>query len=162
MTWNAKLLTHNKEKRIAVYFEKNAALIARIKKLDGALWSYSLNAWHLPDTEANRERFGLALVEEGLPSTEGIESIEALKRYMRSKRYSESTIKTYSEALKSFLIFYRLKPINEIDNDDVIVYNNECILKNNLSASYQNQIANALKLYFKICKETKIELDKIH
>ena len=81
---------------------------------------------------------------------------------MRSKRYSESTIKTYSEALKSFLIFYRLKPINEIDNDDVIVYNNECILKNNLSASYQNQIANALKLYFKICKETKIELDKIH
>jgi len=44
----------------------------------------------------------------------------------------------------------------------VIIYNNEFILKNNLSASYQNQIVNALKLFFKICRETKIEIDKIH
>lgn len=162
MTWNAKLITHKKEKRIAVYFEKDAALIARIKKLDGALWSYSLNAWHLPDTEENRKRFGLALVEEGLPSAEGIESIETFKRYMRSKRYSESTIKIYSEALKSFLVFFRLKPINEIINQDVISYTNDFILKNNLSASYQNQIVNAIKLFFKTVCNTKIDLQKIH
>ena len=69
-------------------------------------------------------------------------------QWLRSKRYSESTIKTYSEALRSFLIFFRLKPISAIDNDDVIVYNNDFILKNNLSASYQNQIVNAIKLFF--------------
>ena len=67
-----------------------------------------------------------------------------------------------SEALKSFLVFYRTKAITAIDNDDVIVYNNEYILKNNLSASYQNQITNAIKLYFKTMRETKIDLDKIH
>ena len=81
---------------------------------------------------------------------------------MRSKRYSESTITTYSEALKSFLIFYREKPISEITNDDVIIYNNDYILKNNLSASYQNQIVNAIKLYFMTVRATKIEVDKIH
>jgi integrase/recombinase XerD len=32
MNWEAKIITHKKEKRIAVYFEKNAELIARIKK----------------------------------------------------------------------------------------------------------------------------------
>jgi integrase/recombinase XerD len=37
-------------------------------------------------------------------------------------------------------VFYREKPIADITNEDVIVYNNEYILKNNLSASYQNQI----------------------
>jgi integrase/recombinase XerD len=44
----------------------------------------------------------------------------------------------------------------------VILYNNEFILKNKLSASYQNQIVNAIKLYFKTIRETKIEIEKIH
>jgi len=61
---------------------------------------------------------------------------------MRSKRYSASTITTYSDALKSFLVFYREKPVAEITNEDVIIYNNDHILKNNLSASYQNQIVH--------------------
>ena len=44
----------------------------------------------------------------------------------------------------------------------VIIYNKEFILKNKLSASYQNQIVNAIKLYFKTIRETKIEIEKIH
>jgi hypothetical protein len=35
MNWSAKIITHKKEKRIAVYFEKDIDLIARIKRLDG-------------------------------------------------------------------------------------------------------------------------------
>ena len=31
-----------------------------------------------------------------------------------------------------------------------------------MSASYQNQIVNAIKLYFKTIRETKIEIEKIH
>jgi site-specific recombinase XerD len=64
--------------------------------------------------------------------------------------------------LKTFLIFYREKAVADITNQDVIVYNNEYILKNNFSASYQNQIVNAIKLFFTIIRETKIEVDKIH
>nr|WP_262987290.1 site-specific integrase [Flavobacterium xueshanense] len=88
--------------------------------------------------------------------------MEKFKQWMRSKRYSESTISTYSEALKSFLFFYREKPVVEINNEDVIIYNNGYILKNKLSASYQNQIVNAIKLFFKTVRGTKIEVDKIH
>ncbi|WP_264522491.1 tyrosine-type recombinase/integrase [Flavobacterium sp. N2469] len=44
----------------------------------------------------------------------------------------------------------------------MIVYNNEYILKNNLSASYQNQIVNAIKLFFQTIRETKMIVDKIH
>ncbi len=51
MKWKVTLLTHRGEKRIAVYFEKNAALIARIKKLEHVRWSATLCAWHLPDTD---------------------------------------------------------------------------------------------------------------
>jgi integrase/recombinase XerD len=119
-------------------------------------------AWHVPDTEKNRSRFKIIPISYSLPSEEGIAQIEKFKQWLRSKRYSESTITTYSEALKSFLIFYREKPVATITNEDVIVYNNDYILKNNLSSSYQNQIVNAIKLYFTTIRETKIEIDKIH
>ena len=162
MNWDAKIITHRGSKRIAVYFEKNAELIARIKLVEGSRWSQSLVAWHLPDTEENRERFNIAPVSHSLPSTEGIGQIEKFKQFLRSKRYSESTVATYSDALKSFLVFFREKPISEITNEDVIIYNNDYILKNNLSASYQNQIVNAIKLFFQTIRDTKMMVDKIH
>ncbi|MEI7509231.1 MAG: site-specific integrase [Flavobacterium sp.] len=162
MKWNSKLIRHNNESRIGVYFEKNPILIARIKKLEGSRWSQTLSVWHLPDTEENRIKFKLPLAATSLPNEEGIAALAQLKNYLRSKRYSEKTVGSYSDALKSFLVFYNQRPIETLTNDDVIIYNNDYILKNKLSASYQNQITNALKLYFKICKETKIELDKIH
>ena len=162
MKWEAKIITYKKEKRIAVYFEKNAELIVRIKKLTGSRWSQTLRAWHLPDTVEDRERFHLVSLSHSIPSAEGIEQIKKYMQWLSSKRYSPNTIKTYSEALKSFLIFYREKSITKISNEDVIIYNNEYILKNNLSDSYQNQIVNALKLFFTTIRETKIEIDKIH
>ena len=119
-------------------------------------------AWHIPDTEENRIRFKITPISQTIPSAEGIAQIEKFKQYLRSKRYSESTLATYSEALKSFLVFYREKPVAEITNEDVIIYNNEYVLKNNLSASYQNQIVNSIKLFFKIIHDSKIEIDKIH
>jgi integrase/recombinase XerD len=128
----------------------------------GSRWSQTLGVWHIPDTEENRVRFKIAPVSYSLPSTEGMEQIEKFKQWLRSKRYSESTIATYSEALKSFLVFYREKAVADINNEDVIVYNNEHILKNNLSASYQNQVTNAIKLFFQTIRETKMMVDKIH
>lgn len=162
MKWTAQLITHQKEKRIAVFFEKNPVLIARIKQLAGARWSQSKKVWHLPDNDENRIRFNLSLASHAVPSIEGIEQIKKFTQWMRSKRYSESTVATYSEALKSFLVFYREKPIAEINNEDVIVYTNEYILKNKLSASYQNQIVNSIKLFFQTIRNTKMLVDKIH
>lgn len=162
MNWTAKTITHRGGKRIAIYFEKNAEFIARIKQIQGARWSQTMCAWHIPDTDENRERFKLKPKSHFLPSNEGIEQIEKFKQWLRSKRYSESTLTTYSEALKSFLVFYRDKPIAEITNEDVIVYNNEYILKNNLSASFQNQTVNAIKLFFQTIRDTKMMVDKIH
>ncbi|WP_353170702.1 site-specific tyrosine recombinase/integron integrase [Flavobacterium sp.] len=162
MKWNAKIISHKGTPRIAIFFEKDTTLISRIKTFEDALWSASKRYWHLPDTERNRLHFKLPLAHTLLPNTEGIASIETFKRYMLSKRYSPNTINTYCEALKSFLIFCNTKAIKDITNDDVILYNNNFILKHNLSSSYQNQIVNAIKLYFKIVKETAIEIDKIH
>lgn len=162
MKWSAKIIKYRGESRIAVHFEKDADILARIKQFEDTKWSQQLKVWHLPDTEENRIRFKLATASSLLPSEEGNIQIEKFQQWLKSKRYSESTINTYKEALKSFFVFFNTVAIAELTNEDVIKYNNEFILKKQLSASYQNQITNAIKLYFKTIKYTKIEIDKIH
>ncbi|WP_395048163.1 tyrosine-type recombinase/integrase [Flavobacterium sp.] len=162
MKWEAKIIKHKGNSRIAVLFDKEKSLIERIKQVEGSRWSQSLRLWHLPDTIDNRIRFKIETPVTNTLSEEKRQQITRLCQWLFSKRYSPSTIKTYSEALRSFLLFFDEKPVTEITNEDVILYNNDFILKNNLSASYQNQIVNAIKLYFRTIKEVKIDVDKIH
>ncbi len=160
--WKANLIKHNGKDRIAVYFEKRADLIERIKKLTGVKWSQSLSVWHLPATAENRTRFKL---EEFVASTNPADvvlQVATFKNYLTSKRYSLSTIKTYSEALRSFLMFFTPKPASELTNTDVITYNNDYISSNKLSSSYQNQIVNAIKLYFNSIQDKRMVVEKIH
>jgi integrase/recombinase XerD len=156
MKWAAKTINYKKEQRISVVFDNNADSIARIKKLSDARWSAAMGCWHLPDTEENRIRFKLPLATTLLPNTEGIKAIEDFQRWLQSKRYSDNTIKTYCDALKSFFVFFRAKNLHEITNEDILMYNTEYILKKNLSASYQNQIVNAIKLYFNTIQDKRI------
>lgn len=162
MHWEAKIISHRNEKRIAVLFEKNIDLIQRIKQVEGSKWSQTLGLWHVPYSIENHIRFQINENSTNTLSEEGIVELERFKNWLHSKRYSVNTIKTYADALKSFLLFFNTKAIHEISNEDVILYNNYYILKNNLSASYQNQIVNAIKLYFKTVQEKSIEIDKIH
>jgi integrase/recombinase XerD len=60
------------------------------------------------------------------------------------------------------LLFYNSKPIEEITNEDIIIYNNDFILKNKLSASYQNQIVNAVKLFFRTIENKVMNEELLH
>jgi len=90
-----------------------------------------------------------------------VKLIEQYRKYLRSKRYAESTIKTYSEALRVFFRFYHDKPIDEIENDDLIHFNNDYILKNQYSQCYQNQVVNAIKLFYRKIQYRKLEIEQI-
>jgi integrase/recombinase XerD len=154
--------THNSQKVIFITFERNLEQQQEIKSLVDSKWSQTKRSWYTLDTESNRELFNLQPHSYSQPSVEGIKHLQKFTYWLKSKRYSENTIKTYKEALKTFLIFYNTKDIAAITNEDVVNFNNEYILKNNLSHSYQNQLVNAIKLYFKTIQNTSLELDKIH
>lgn len=101
---------------------------------------------------------------EDLPdiSEEVVKKIQEFKYWLKSKRYSESTIGTYIDCLKTFLRFYANKSLNDITNDDVIMFNNHYILANKFSASFQNQIVNAVKLFFSKIENKKLNPELIH
>ena len=90
------------------------------------------------------------------------EAIQTFIRYLNSKRYSSNTIKVYSDSMSTFLRYFSMKDITAISNDDLIDFNNNYILKNNFSSSFQNQVVNAVKLYFSAIQHKKIDVELIH
>ena len=89
------------------------------------------------------------------------QDLTKLKLWMEHKRYSASTINTYLDGAKSFLMFTYPKPIKNVTNDDVVRYVNEYIIKRNLSFSYQNQVVNAIKLFFREIVNCSLDVDKL-
>jgi integrase/recombinase XerD len=87
--------------------------------------------------------------------------IKAFKSYMLFKRYSENTIKVYTNALELFFRFFPDRKPESLTNEDITFFNESCILKKNLSSSYQNQVINAIKLFYRNRFNRSMEVDYI-
>jgi len=82
------------------------------------------------------------------PNPDKEEKIAQFKSWMVSKRYSEQTIKVYIQCLQLFFRYFKDKPLESIENDDLVEFNNKYILANGYSYTLQNQVVNALKLFY--------------
>ena len=157
---------------IFIRFTYDIELIKKVKKISGVHWSPSHKAWYVPDSDEHRRMLEAYFPDfknetgaqkgGGLRKDDTSAQIESFTRWLRSKRYSENTIKTYTEALRVFLQFFSYKELDEIGNEDIITFNNEYILKKGLSASYQNQMVNAVKLFFQTVQNKRLDIEKIH
>ncbi|MFH1160026.1 MAG: tyrosine-type recombinase/integrase [bacterium] len=67
---------------------------------------------------------------------------------MSRQRYCRSTIKTYSEALLTFIRFIRPKKFTDTMEGEADRFITDYILKRELSPSYQNQFISAFKLFY--------------
>jgi integrase/recombinase XerD len=166
----------------------NEQLFLKMKNIEGAKWSKDEKIWILPkkpttlpsifntfrgiawidlsewksDKKDINSKNNQQKVELETLSEDRILELSNFKKHLLSKRYSENTIKTYSEALALFLRYFHNKAIEEIDNEDLINFNNDYILKQNLSSSFQNQIVNSIKLFFVARKGKKLDPDLVH
>ncbi len=81
--------------------------------------------------------------------------------YLQSKRYSSNTIKTYCDALKIFFKFYSSILPENITMEHLHDFNQDYILKKGYSASYQNQVINAIKLFYRNRYRKNIQIEDI-
>lgn len=171
---------HRGKNVIFLEFDFDTAIISALKELTYPKWSNTQRRWYINESNFNipdlkRVMKSLAEIDtsklgEGDPAkptgsmadNKYFQEITAFKSWLLSRRYSESTIKTYTNAICVFLHFFRKKSLSEINNEDIIVFNNEYILKNKLSASYQNQMVNAVKLFFKTAQNRRLDIEQIH
>ena len=153
MKWEAKEIVHKGQKRIAIYFEKNAEAIKRIKLLPGTRWSATLKAWHLPNVATYRKKFGLPLQAIGKEVWSHIHPINQpaftkLVEMLQLKAYSQSTITTYRNEFAQLLYLLKDKNVTDLNATQLRSYFLYCINKLKLSENTMHSRLNAIKFYF--------------
>jgi integrase/recombinase XerD len=86
----------------------------------------------------------------------GYEGIDMLHRYLEDHRYSTRTVETYVALLEVYFKFFYDRNPYEITQNEVCDFINEFIIRNGFSASYQNQMVSAIRLYYEISGKGKI------
>jgi integrase/recombinase XerD len=122
-------------------------------------WINGLNQKSLSSGIQN-ERTKSKLILAPLNETQ-TKAIEQFVGYLKSIRYAENTIGTYSDAVKIFFRFFSDRSIDSLEASDITFFNNDYILKYGYSVSYQNQVVNAIKLFFRVVESKKMIIEAI-
>lgn len=170
-----------------VHFKFSRELFSYFRNYDHGSWDTIERCWFFPESAISpaivqSELEGKALVSEVTYPLKSVEhkrarlkpiehlpeldtlrlnSINSFSEYLTSKRYSLNTVNAYCEALRTFFRFTSSIPIEEINDQSIIDFNNNYILKNGYSSSFQNQVVNAIKLYFKVMQSERLLVDLI-
>ncbi len=137
------------------WFEKN--VIARIEESQRRI--HSCVDWSQKQLQMKTPAL-TAFINNPL-SIEVTAAIDSFCIWMRQRRYSENTIETYRDSLNIFLRFFYEKAISEITNEDLINFNDQYIIACGLSASYQNQVISAIRLFFINKENVKLDIDAL-
>ena len=98
----------------------------RIKTNYHAKWSNTVKAWLVDDSAENRKIFNIDYSENitsksKIPTHEIQANLTKFNNWLKSKRYSPNTAKTYTEALRIFLVYFENKGLAEITNEDILL-----------------------------------------
>jgi integrase/recombinase XerD len=172
-------VSHRGQARLKLQFEYDTELNKYVRAIPGRQWSKTLGCWHIPDTEENRNMFGIkhGLTRGGGPLPELLTRRKPLKfsrtisafnqkeleRYIqlvRLKGYSESTLKTYSTEFGVFLQALGNHKVTDITPERLKDYLEYCHTKLQLTENAIHSRMNALKFYYeKVQKRDKFFWD---
>jgi len=154
---------------VKLIFDYDAALVARIRQeLPVAWWSRTMRCWYVEDQPqkiAALQNLGTEGGQKTLPdviaSDDNAGILKRFSDYMRQKRYSSKTTNRYVECLRIFPNSHQSKHYLEIDNTDIAGFNKDYILAKKLSATYQGQFVNAIKLFYEKIPRKKIVIEEL-
>ncbi len=177
-------ITHHNLPQIKINFNYNYGVKEYVKKFPNVKWSATHKTFYIPFSKETVNQLFLYLRAQKyyvdysqlkahninekqvvFPThTKTITLKEVYKPYIKSfvtwmsqKRYSINTINTYESMIISFFKYHSTKRIEDITKNDLIDFNTNYILANNYSYTYQNQLVNAVKLFYK--QITNVSLD---
>ena len=158
-------IVHQRRSRICIRFKYDFDLIQHIKKLKDYYWSNSNKCWLFPDEPGMVEKLKAyldshayvtdktpdilinqkGLIKQRFISDENRKILEGFERFMRGKRYSESTINTYKTFIADFMDHTGDKPFGEINNRDVERFAEDILAPFGYSVSSHRQFVSAIK-----------------
>lgn len=100
-------------------------------------------------------------VRSRVPGEKAVEGIEVLRSYLEEKRYSKRTIESYLSNLQLFFKYFHDRDPADLDEQDISGFIEDHILKLGYSASYQNLVVSAIKLYYTVAEVRRFDLNSI-
>jgi len=94
-------------------------------------------------------------------SDKGEKYISRFRNWMFQCRYADQTIKTYGSMMEVFLSHFPDKKPEVINLRDIEEFNYYYVIGNGFSASYQNQMISAIKLFYLKMLGIKFELKEL-
>ncbi|MDA9339612.1 site-specific integrase [Polaribacter sp.] len=163
--------THKKASQFLLRFDYNNYLIDSVRKIEMVKWSKTLKSWYLKDSKEN-----LVLIKNTFKNITKVDVSKVSKKelfkrnlnanqkkllnnfylYLKGKRYSQSTIQTYTFFLADFVSFTAKTPLEELCNRDVEHFIEKVFIERNYSISSQRQFISALKVFILFYPTTHI------
>jgi site-specific recombinase XerD len=163
--------SHKRELKLLLKFDFNDTLINLTKQLKDVRWSKTLHSWYLNFTQENIQLVSEIFKDITKVNTDKLPKKELFKRnltaaekillndfylYLKGKRYSLSTLQTYTFFVADFVNFHTKKALEELTNRDVELFIEKVFIERNYSVSSQRQFVSALKLFIVFYPQTKI------
>ena len=163
--------SHRKVHQLLVKFKYNETLINLIRKIPNVNWSSSLKSWYIKDTPDNLNLILNTFKNKATIDQSKLSRKNAFKRnltdeqrkllnnfylYLKGKRYSRSTIQTYTFFIADFVNFYTKVSLENLTNRDVEIFIEKVFIERNYSISSQRQFISALKIFINFYPYTKI------
>ena len=169
-TINISTGLHRNNSVFFLHFYFNDLIIEKLKSIS-ASWSQTKKCWCLKNSEEN-----LALILELFKDVTKVDVSKIPKKtrfkrdlttaekkilnnfylFLKGKRYSQSTIQTYTIFVADFINFHTKTPLEELTNRDVELFIETVFIERNYSVSSQRQFISALKIFTVFCPQTKI------
>lgn len=182
---------HRQQEVVLIRFEYNLPIINRLKEMEGTRWSRSHGCWliakedfdmgsfferlkaltYIDYSALKKQQFVLPPnnTERGYNSQKTKSNVseqtkfvlQGFKIWLQQKRYGENTIKSYMYHLEIFFGYFADKKPENIQTSDIAQFNNDFILKNELSFTFQNQTISALKKFYAVVHQRDLEAENL-
>lgn len=161
---------HQGKKVIVLIFPFNRTIIELVKKVAGTIFSHRLQCWYVAESVQKRDELcallldgGIEVIDETGADRSSINDetrfyLKEFREWLEYRRYSERTIKNYYSLLEFFFAHFPEVSVKDIDAPTIISFVREHVLKYNFSASYQNLLTSALKLFYLRIEDRDLEL----
>ena len=169
-TINISTGLHRNNSVFFLHFYFNDLIIEKLKSIS-ASWSQTKKCWCLKNSEEN-----LALILELFKDVTKVDVSKIPKKtrfkrdlttaekkilnnfylFLKGKRYSQSTIQTYTVFVADFINFHTKTPLEELTNRDVELFIETVFIERNYSVSSQRQFISALKIFTVFYPQIKI------
>lgn len=169
-TINISTGLHRNNSVFFLHFYFNDLIIEKLKSIS-ASWSQTKKCWCLKNSEEN-----LALILELFKDVTKVDVSKIPKKtrfkrdlttaekkilnnfylFLKGKRYSQSTIQTYTIFEADFINFHTKTPLEELTNRDVELFIETVFIERNYSVSSQRQFISALKIFTVFYPQIKI------